>query len=53
MVETIVDFAKKANIKTVAEYVENEKIFDILCDLGVDYSQGYYFGKAELLSQES
>jgi len=50
MVETIVDFAKKANIKTIAEYVENEKIFDILCDLGVDYSQGYYFGKAELLS---
>jgi EAL domain-containing protein (putative c-di-GMP-specific phosphodiesterase class I) len=49
MVETIVDFAKKANIKTVAEFVENEKIFDILCDLGVDYSQGYYFGKAELL----
>ncbi|MCK4440412.1 MAG: EAL domain-containing protein [Sulfurovaceae bacterium] len=50
MVETIVNFAKKANIKTIAEYVENEKIFDILCDLGVDYSQGYYFGKAELLS---
>ena len=50
MVETIVDFAKKVNIKTIAEYVENEKIFDILCDLGVDYSQGFYFGKAELLS---
>jgi len=50
MVETIVNFAKKANIKTIAEYVENKEIFDILCDLGVDYSQGYYFGKAELLS---
>ncbi|HHH51420.1 MAG TPA: EAL domain-containing protein, partial [Campylobacterales bacterium] len=49
MVETIVSFAQKANIKTIAEYVENEKIFDILYDLGVDYSQGYYFGKAELL----
>jgi len=51
MVETIVNFAKKAKIKTVAEFVENEKIFDILCDLGVDYSQGYYFGKAELLQK--
>jgi len=55
MVETIVDFSKKQNIKTIAEYVENEKIFNILCNLGVDYSQGHYFGKAEILnnSQES
>ncbi len=50
MIETIVHFSKKQNIKTIAEYVENENIFNILCDLGVDYSQGYYFGKAELLS---
>jgi len=49
MVETIVHFSKKQNIKTIAEYVENENIFNILCDLGVDYSQGYYFGKAEVL----
>ncbi|NOZ89966.1 MAG: EAL domain-containing protein [Epsilonproteobacteria bacterium] len=51
MVETIVNFAQKANIKTVAEFVENKEIFEILCDLGVDYSQGYYFGKAELLKK--
>jgi len=49
MVETIVTFAKKQNIKTIAEYVENEAIFNILCDFGVDYSQGYYFGKASFL----
>ena len=49
MVETIVSFSKKENIKTIAEYVENESIFNILCDLGVDYSQGYYFGKATRL----
>jgi len=52
MVESIVIFAQKVNIITVAEYVENEKIFDILCELGVDYSQGYYFGKAELLKEK-
>lgn len=50
MVETIVIFAQKQNIKTIAEYVENESIFDIICEIGVDYSQGYYFGKAEVLS---
>ena len=29
----------------MAEFVENEEIFNILYDLGVDYSQGYYVGK--------
>lgn len=45
VVRTIVSFATEQNIKTIAEYVENEEIFNILDDLGVDYSQGYYFGK--------
>ena len=45
IVKTIVSFAKEHNIKTVAEFVENEAIFNILCTLGVDYSQGYYFSK--------
>ncbi|MGM0519527.1 MAG: EAL domain-containing protein [Campylobacterota bacterium] len=52
IVETIVNFAKKQNIVTVAEYVENEEIFNILNDLGVDYSQGYYFGKPASLEIE-
>ena len=50
VVETIVDFAKKQNIETIAEFVENEEIFDILNIIGVDYSQGYYFGKPENLN---
>jgi len=45
VVKTIVAFAEEQNIKTVAEYVENEEIFIILKELGVNYSQGYYFGK--------
>ena len=51
MVETIVYFSKKQGIKTIAEYVENENIYKILCDIGVDYSQGYYFGKADVLKE--
>ncbi len=50
IVETIVAFAKRQNIKTIAEYVENKEIFDYLNNLGVDYSQGYYFGKPEYLA---
>ncbi len=51
VVKTIVSFAKEQNIKTVAEFVENEDIFNVLNDLGVDYSQGYYFGKPEALKK--
>lgn len=52
IVETITAFAKKQNIKIVAEFVESEKIYNILHNLDVDYSQGYYFGKAECLYQK-
>jgi EAL domain-containing protein (putative c-di-GMP-specific phosphodiesterase class I)/CheY-like chemotaxis protein len=45
IVQTIVTFSKKQNIQTIAEYVENEEIYNTICELGVDYSQGYYFGK--------
>jgi len=53
VVKTIVTFAKEQNIKTIAEFVENEAIYKILHSLGVDYSQGYYFGKPEPLSHAS
>jgi PAS domain S-box-containing protein len=49
VVKTIVAFAKEQEIQTVAEFVENEEIFNILNGLGVDYSQGYHFGKPEPL----
>ena len=53
LVETIVFFSKKQGIKTIAEFVENESIFNILCNLGVDFSQGYHFGKPERLKEIS
>lgn len=48
VVSTIVDFAKKMNIKTIAEFVEDEDIYKKVKELGIDYSQGYYFSKPEL-----
>ncbi|QSZ43169.1 EAL domain-containing protein (plasmid) [Sulfurimonas aquatica] len=45
MVETIVNLAKKLGAKTIGEFVETEEIFNKIKELGVDYSQGYYFGK--------
>jgi diguanylate cyclase (GGDEF)-like protein len=47
LVQSIVNFAKELNIITVAEYVENEEIFEILKEYGVDEFQGYYFGRPE------
>jgi PAS domain S-box-containing protein/diguanylate cyclase (GGDEF)-like protein len=43
VVLTIVEFAKKLGLKTIAEFVENEKIYQALKNMGVDYSQGYHF----------
>jgi diguanylate cyclase (GGDEF)-like protein len=43
LVKAIVSFAKEAGIKTIAEFVADEKIFSLVCELEIDYSQGYYF----------
>ena len=48
-VKSIVTFAKEQGLETIAEFIENEDIFNIVKDLGVNYSQGYYFGKPEPL----
>jgi EAL domain-containing protein (putative c-di-GMP-specific phosphodiesterase class I) len=45
VVSTIVKFSKKLGMKIIAEFVENEKILKIVKDLGIDYSQGYYFSE--------
>lgn len=45
LVESIVAIAKKFGIKTVAEFVSDEKIQKKVEDLGINYSQGFYIGK--------
>lgn len=44
-VKTMLDFIRGFGLKSVAEYVENGEIAKMLMELGVDYLQGYYFGK--------
>jgi diguanylate cyclase (GGDEF)-like protein len=48
-VKAIVELAKGMGIETVAEYVENQDIAQEVRLLGVDYAQGYAFGKPEPL----
>ena len=47
IVKSIIAFSKTLNIKTIAEYVHSEEIFNLLLELGVDEFQGYYFGKPD------
>ena len=49
IVETIVDFAKKMGSKTIAEFVCNENIFSIVKNIDVDFLQGFYIGKPDIL----
>ncbi len=41
VIEAVVALARGFGRKTVAEGVEDQETLDILCDLGVDYAQGY------------
>lgn len=44
-VKLIVDLSKTIGSKIVVEGVEHKEQLDILKELGVDYIQGYYYGK--------
>ncbi len=49
IVKSIVTFAKEQGLETIAEFVEDETTFDLVQNLGIEYSQGYYFGKPQRL----
>lgn len=45
VIKAIITFAKARGMKTIAEFVSTKEIFETVCELGIDYSQGYYIGK--------
>ena len=45
MVEHINSMAHKFGLKTIAEFVEDEATAKMLAEIGVDFAQGYYFGR--------
>ncbi|NKB35822.1 MAG: EAL domain-containing protein [Gammaproteobacteria bacterium] len=49
MVESINSIGHVMGLKTVAEFVENGEIQETLCNIGVDYLQGYGLHKPEPL----
>ena len=47
VVKNMVEFSKSIGAQTIAEYVSTPEIFKIIKELGVDYSQGFLFGKPQ------
>jgi len=49
LAKSIVNFCRENNIRTVAEGVETKEMADACKEIGIDFLQGYYFHKPQLL----
>ena len=47
MVKAIHEMGVVLEKETIAEYVENEAVIELLIEIGVDYGQGWHLGKPE------
>ena len=45
IVETIVEFSNKVGIKTIAEFVSSKEILEVVRELNINYTQGFYLGE--------
>ncbi|KJU82191.1 cyclic diguanylate phosphodiesterase (EAL) domain protein [Candidatus Magnetobacterium bavaricum] len=45
IVKSITDFAHSIDTEVIAEYVHCKEVQEIVLELGIDYSQGYYFSE--------
>lgn len=54
VVETIVTFAKRLGVKTVAEFVHSKEVYNKVKEMGIDYAQGFYIAepKPQLLQPD-
>jgi EAL domain-containing protein (putative c-di-GMP-specific phosphodiesterase class I) len=49
VVTAITDFSKRLGLKTVAEFVHSEAVYNKCNELGIDYLQGYYISEPKPL----
>lgn len=45
LINSSLSLAKKLNIRTIAEGVEDSSIMSLVTEMGCDYAQGYYIGR--------
>ncbi len=48
-IETLVELARNSGMESVAERVADERTADLLSAAGVNYLQGFYFGKPKII----
>ena len=46
IVRSITDFANNIGVKCIAEHVHSEPVQNIVLELGIEFSQGYFIGEA-------
>lgn len=49
VVESIIQISRGLGFKTVAEFVSNQAIAERLLSMGIDFMQGYHYGKPQYL----
>ncbi|MBK1717064.1 hypothetical protein CKO27_05240 [Thiocystis violacea] len=49
VLETLISFAGKLGITTIAEFVSSEELYNKIKSMGVDFAQGYFIGRPEPL----
>jgi c-di-GMP phosphodiesterase len=47
IVRSIVEFANRLNVQTIAEFVSTASIYEECKELGIDYIQGYYLSEPQ------
>ena len=52
MVSSMHQLGKAMGIRTIAEFVENDRVIDKLAEIGVDYAQGYGIGRPHELGSK-
>ncbi len=51
LISAVVQIARDMGKRTIAEYVTSEEIADVVTRLGVDFGQGFHFGRPRPLAQ--
>jgi len=46
--ETITGLCKRSGIKVIAEYIHNKDVLNIIQEMEIDYSQGFYIGEPSI-----
>lgn len=53
IVKAMVMLAKESGIQTVAEFVDNQEVDELITNIGLDFGQGYYYSPPQDLLKKS